>query len=137
VEPAVLLTAERAMERGDADRTIELLRGEVDTLRYDHHVARAASVLCRAYHEKGESRLALDACNKAIDTRAANWSDFNNRGVAHYRLGNYAAAIADFRQAERMGPRDPDVRANIVSARRAATSAANATPSGPAFAVAD
>ena len=137
VEPGFLVVAERAIDRGNADRAIELLSGRLDTLRYDHQVARAASVLCRAHHEKAQAELALEACNTAIETRAANWSDFNNRGVAHFRLGNFEAAIADFRQAERMRPRDPDVRANIVSARRAAVGAARDVLRDAALADAD
>ena len=43
-----------------------------------------------------------------------------NLGNAHYRNGNLGKAILAYRQAQRLAPRDPDVRANLGFAAQSA-----------------
>ena len=40
-----------------------------------------------------------------------------NLGNAHFKAGQLGRAIAAYRQAEELSPRDPDVRANVQFAR--------------------
>lgn len=43
-----------------------------------------------------------------------------NLGNAHYRSGNLGKAILAYRQAQRLAPRDPDIRANLGFAAQSA-----------------
>jgi len=49
---------------------------------------------------------------------------FFNRGNAFFKQNQIGKAIASYRQAEKMAPRDPEVRANLQFARNQAGSAA-------------
>ena len=49
---------------------------------------------------------ALDLLNKAIELNPNDAINYNNRGVALYKLGRYQQAVKDFNQAIRLDPND-------------------------------
>jgi len=42
---------------------------------------------------------------------------FYNLGNAYFKQGDYGRSILNYRRAERLAPRDPDIKANLVLAR--------------------
>jgi len=119
-QPAPLVKAERALERGDATRALGLLDGRVDTLRAGVERAQGHALVCRARFARGEFDLAERACDAAVEEGggAAAWSHLNNRGVMRLLLGRSEEALADFHAAERLNPAAGSVRRNIAAARR-------------------
>ena len=113
---ATLARAETVLERGDAPGALALLARLDGQLRHDGDIARHASLTCRAHYDTGAFSAAVDACSAAIDTRAAHWSDYNNRAAAFLALGETDAAIADLRQANTMRPGLAVVRRNLARA---------------------
>ena len=119
-QPAPLVKAERALERGDAQRALGLLEGRVDTLRGGVERARGHALVCRARFSQGEYELAERACDAAVEEggAAAAWRHLNNRGVMRLMLGRSEEALADFRAAERLNPAAGSVRRNLAAAKK-------------------
>ena len=79
--------------------------------------------------EAGKFAEAAAQYEKLIHQGNASAPVYFNLGNAHFRNGQTGRAIAAYRQAEWRTPRDPDLRANLDFARRAAADAgAPATP---------
>ena len=55
--------------------------------------------------------------NKLVQTGSVSPALYFNLGNAFFKSGQIGRAIAAYRQAEEMSPRDPDVRANLQFAR--------------------
>ena len=62
-----------------------------------------------AYLVFDSPRLALDDFNAAIKLDPAQGDAYNGRGTAHARLGDHLAAVADAREALRLGGTSPRV----------------------------
>lgn len=110
--------AEAALSREDAGAALMLLTRDGTALRRDGDIARHAALRCMAFHQLGEFAAAAAACGEAIDTRAANWSDYNNRGAARLLMGDSNGALQDFRRANQLRPGLALVRKNIARAIR-------------------
>ena len=70
------------------------------------------------FYEQGKYReavVAYEALQTAGTRSAALWF---NLGNAHFKAGHVGNAIAAYRRAEQLTPRDADVRANLEFARR-------------------
>jgi tetratricopeptide (TPR) repeat protein len=55
---------------------------------------------------------------------------FYNLGNAYYKQGDYGRAILNYRRAQRLDPRDPDIEANLALARAQAVDQFEAADSG-------
>jgi uncharacterized protein YgiM (DUF1202 family) len=64
-------------------------------------------------YEKGEYAGAVSAYQKLAGGGRASAALLFNLGNAYFKNGQVGRAIAAYRQAEQMAPRDPDVRANL------------------------
>ena len=70
-------------------------------------------------YEKGEHLAAAAAYQLLIDRGVHSASLYFNNGNAHFQTGNLGQAIAAYRMAERVAPRDSDIRKNLGLARAA------------------
>ncbi len=68
-------------------------------------------------YERGQYADAAAAYQRLLPTGEASPALFFNLGNAFFKAGQMGRAIAAYRQAERLAPRDPDVRANLQFAR--------------------
>ena len=69
-------------------------------------------------YEEGNYRDAAEAYGKVIATGSQSPALFFNLGNARFKSGCVGEAITAYRQAERLAPRDPDIRANLEFARK-------------------
>jgi len=68
-------------------------------------------------YEQGQFREAASAYQKLLETGHASDAIYFNLGNAWFKSGQIGRAIAAYRKAEQISPRDPDVRANLQFAR--------------------
>jgi len=52
-----------------------------------------------AEYQKHDYISAEKSCDLAVKSDRPNWSHYNNRGVMRFMLGDYEAALGDFRRA--------------------------------------
>ena len=69
------------------------------------------------FYEEGKYDAAVQAYDKLLETGNASEALYFNRGNALFKLGQVRRAIASYRLAERISPRDPELRANLQFAR--------------------
>jgi tetratricopeptide (TPR) repeat protein len=76
-------------------------------------------------YEQGKFTDAVAAYNKLVQAGTVSPAIYFNLGNAYFKSGQVGRAIAAFREAENLAPRDPDVRANLqfIRARVQAPSA--------------
>jgi Flp pilus assembly protein TadD len=119
--PPVLSKAERALERGNPDRAVELMQGSISESPRRAIRSDVNSILCRAHYQQGVFDLAEQACTQALALGGdgAAWSNLNNRGVMRMLQGRYEEAIADLRSARRSNPTAKAVRRNLLLAEKA------------------
>lgn len=117
--PTVLIKAERALERGNPERALTVLEGNVDGLRRDAYRADANALICRAQYEKGNYAAAERACDVAVELGDGPqaWTHLNNRGVMRLLQGRVEAALEDFEAAAVLNPGAWAVHRNIDAAR--------------------
>lgn len=68
-------------------------------------------------YEQGHYAEAVTAYDKLLDEGNVSESFYFNRGNALFKLGQLGRAIASYREAGRLAPRDRDLRANLQLAR--------------------
>jgi tetratricopeptide (TPR) repeat protein len=68
-------------------------------------------------YEKGQFPAAASAYEKLIETGGESAALYFNLGNANLKCGRIGRAIATYRKAELLAPRDPDIRANLRYAR--------------------
>jgi Flp pilus assembly protein TadD len=68
-------------------------------------------------YEKGDFAGAAKAYAALLDQGQHSSAVLFNLGNAHFKAGQLGAAIAAYRRAEALAPRDPDIRANLQFAR--------------------
>lgn len=69
------------------------------------------------FYEQGHYADAVTAYDKLLASGPVSESVYFNRGNAYFKLGQVGRAIASYRQAQRLAPRDRDVLANLQFAR--------------------
>lgn len=69
------------------------------------------------FYEQGKYSEATAAYEKLIHSGSASTPVYFNSGNTFLKSGQLGRAIAAYRQAEKVSPRDPDVRANLRFAR--------------------
>jgi len=75
-------------------------------------------------YEQGKYRDAIAAYQQLAQQAKASAAVFFNLGNAYLKLGQPGRAIVEYRRAEWLAPRDPDIRANLQAARQIANSSA-------------
>lgn len=78
-------------------------------------------------YEQGRYAEAAAAYERLLAAGQVSAAVFFNLGNARFKLNEPGRAIAAYRQAERLAPRDPDVRANLQFVRRQVTGAESPT----------
>ncbi|HTX22549.1 MAG TPA: tetratricopeptide repeat protein [Candidatus Aquilonibacter sp.] len=73
--------------------------------------------LANKLYAEGKFSEAADYYEKILQTGAASPNLLFNYGNAEYKAGNLGKAIAAYRRAELLAPRDEDVRANLAFVR--------------------
>lgn len=71
--------------------------------------------------EAGEFAAAARTYQNLIDEGGPGAALYYNLGNSHQRLGDYGPAILAYERAKLLAPRDPDLRANLMLARKSAT----------------
>jgi tetratricopeptide (TPR) repeat protein len=79
--------------------------------------AVAAFEQANKLYEQGRFTEAADAYSALAQSNRLSPSLLFNLGNAHFKSGQIGRAILAYRRAERLAPRDPDVRANLQFAR--------------------
>ena len=97
-----------------------LLHATPDTERFEH-----ANLL----YEQGHYDQAADAYQSILETGRSSAALHFNLGNAHFRLGQLGYAIAQFRLARNLHPRDPDIAANLRFAQQQVAGTASVRPS--------
>jgi tetratricopeptide (TPR) repeat protein len=68
-------------------------------------------------YEEGKYPAAAEAYDKLLASGNVSEALYFNRGNAEFKLGQLGRAIASYRQAQCLAPRDPELRANLRLAR--------------------
>src|SRR5689334_10723423 len=68
-------------------------------------------------YEEGKFTNAVSAYDQLLQGGNASAAVYFNRGNAEFKLGRLGKAIASYRQAQLLAPRDADLRANLQLAR--------------------
>lgn len=68
-------------------------------------------------YAQGKFAEAAAAYDKIVAAGSVSPALYFNLGNAHFKAGQLGHAIAAYRQAEELSPRDPDIRANVQFAR--------------------
>ncbi len=79
--------------------------------------AGAAFESASKLYEEGQFKAAAEAYERLIATGRVSGALYFNAGNAWYKAGDLGRAIFDYRLAERLTPRDPDLRVNLRMAR--------------------
>jgi hypothetical protein len=79
--------------------------------------ADEAMLTANDLYEAGQFAQAAQAYQQVVDQGYASSALFYNLGNAHYKQGDYGRAIANYRRAQRLDPRDADIEANLGLAR--------------------
>lgn len=82
--------------------------------------APASFDAANALYETQRYAEAAQAYEALIAVGPASTATLFNLGNAHFKLGKIGKAILNFRRAELLAPRDPDIRANLQFAREQA-----------------
>ncbi len=80
-------------------------------------VPTEAMLTANHLYEEGQFARAAQAYQQLVDQGYVSSALFYNLGNAHYKQGDYGRAIANYRRAQRLDPRDPDIAANLALAR--------------------
>lgn len=73
-----------------------------------------------AFHTDDYTQAAV-IYQKLIDSEGSSASLLYNLGNSQFQLGDHGAAILSYERAKLIAPRDPDLLANLILARKAAT----------------
>lgn len=82
-------------------------------------------------YEQGRFNDAAMAYDNLIQVGVASPALYFNAGNAWFKAGQTGRAIVDYRKAEKLAPRDPDIRANLQFARRQVANSVPALPGTP------
>ena len=79
--------------------------------------ASEAMQTANGLYELGQFSQAAQAYQQLVGQGFADSALFYNLGNAYYKQGNYGRAILNYRRAQQLAPRDPDIEANLALAR--------------------
>lgn len=94
-----------------------LLLGAILALQASAETSTGAFDAANKLYEHGEFAQAATAYEKMVQSGQASAALYFNLGNAFFKAGQMGRAIAAYRQAEQLSPRDPDLRANLQFAR--------------------
>ena len=82
-------------------------------------LAKPSDIMSTANHlyETGQYSQAAQAYQQLVDQGFTESALFYNLGNAYYKAGDYGRAIANYRRAQLLAPRDADIAANLNLAR--------------------
>jgi len=80
-------------------------------------------------YEEGRFTESADAYEKMLRHGMTSPAMYFNLGNALFKAGQVGRAVLNYRLAERLAPRDPDIRANLKFARNSVGAGATLTPS--------
>jgi tetratricopeptide (TPR) repeat protein len=102
-----------------------LFIGAVPAVRGD---AAASFDAANKLYEQGKYPAAIESYRKMIQAGDVSASVYFNLGNAFFKAGRAGEAVACFRLAEQLAPRDPDIRGNLRFVREAAGAPEAKTP---------
>lgn len=79
-------------------------------------------------YEQGKYPAAIESYQKMIQAGEVSASVYFNLGNAFFKAGRAGEAVASYRLAEQLAPRDPDIRGNLRFVREAAGAPEAKTP---------
>jgi len=79
--------------------------------------AGATMQVANQVYESGQFEQAVQAYEQLVAQGYEDSVLFYNLGNAYYKQGDYGRAILNYRRAQRLGPRDADIEANLALAR--------------------
>lgn len=79
-------------------------------------------------YEQGKYPAAIEAYQKMIQSGEASAAVYFNLGNSFFKAGRAGEAVASYRLAEQLAPRDPDIRGNLRFVREAAGAPEAKTP---------
>ncbi len=79
--------------------------------------AAEAMHVANGLYESGQFVQATQAYEQLVDQGYVDSALFYNLGNAYYKQGDTGGAIVNYRRAQQLAPRDPDIRANLALAR--------------------
>ncbi|MDB6058921.1 MAG: hypothetical protein JWO95_2765 [Verrucomicrobiales bacterium] len=82
-------------------------------------------------YEQGRFNDAAMAYDNLIQVGVTSPALYFNAGNAWFKAGQTGHAIVDYRKAEKLAPRDPDIRANLQFARKQVVNSVPALPGTP------
>jgi len=93
-------------------------------------LARETMEAAQQLYESGQYAPAAQAYEQLVAQGYADSALFYNLGNAYYKAGDYGRAILNYRRAQRLAPRDPDIEANLALARSRTVDRFEAVPAG-------
>jgi tetratricopeptide (TPR) repeat protein len=82
-------------------------------------------------YQDGQYDSACESYNQALAAGVVNADLYYNLGNAELRRGRLGPAICDYLRAQRIAPRDPDIRSNLAYARERISAKLPDLPQGP------
>jgi hypothetical protein len=79
--------------------------------------ARETMYTANGLYEMGQFSQAAQAYQHLVDQGFADSALFFNLGNAYYKQGDHGRAILNYRRAQQLAPRDPEIEANLALAR--------------------
>ena len=111
---SALNSGARAIDSNDVARGIALSREALDSdMLSPFQAAKAYNNLCVGFFKLKLFEEALKNCDLAIERSGKNWAYYNNRAGAHWGLGRYEEAIADYQKALEFNPGSEKVQHNL------------------------
>ena len=80
-------------------------------------MATDAMFTANQLYETGQFNQAAQGYQQLVDQSFADSALYYNLGNAYFKQGDYGRAILDYRRAELLAPRDPDIQVNLDLAR--------------------
>ena len=103
-------------------RTLRAIMGlVVVTFSLSAHAELSSFDEANRLYEQGKYRDAIEAYEGLLNAGTESPAVWFNLGNAHFKAGHIGEAIAAYREAEALAPRDADVRANLDFAQRQVT----------------
>lgn len=99
---------------GEVESAIKVYKKAIEL---NNNYSEAHTNLASVYIDQGRWQEAIEECNKALENKLYLTPEaaFNNRGYAHYQLGETKEAMKDYFRAIRYNPRFVKAYENLIS----------------------